>query len=49
MPAPYGVVLFRIHKDIPSGIEAEFVLNTINLWDSLPPGLWTVQIRHSTA
>ena len=49
MPAPYGVALFRIHKDIPADIEAEFVLNTVNLWDTLPPGLWTVQIRHSTA
>ena len=49
MPAPYGVMLFRIHREVLADIKVEFVLNTVNLWDPAPPGLWTVQIRHSPA
>ena len=49
MPAPYGVMLFRIHDDVPDDVESGFIVNTVNLWDPLPPGLWTVQIRHSAA
>ncbi len=48
MPAPYGVMLFRIHEGVPDDVESGFILNTVNPWNPLPPGLWTVQIRHSS-
>ena len=46
MPAPYGVILFRIHSAVPDTVEANFVASSVMAWDSLPPGIWTIQIRH---
>ena len=46
MSAPHGVILFRIHSDVPDAVEAEFVASSVMAWDILPPGIWTVQIRH---
>ena len=46
MSAPHGVILFRIHSDVPDTVEAEFVASSVMAWDSLPPGIWTIQIRH---
>lgn len=46
MPAPYGVILFRIHSAVPDTVEAKFVASSVIAWDGLPPGIWTIQIRH---
>ena len=46
-PAPYGVLLFRIHNDVPVESEIDFVVGTVKVRDQWPPGLWTIQIRHS--
>lgn len=46
IPAPYGVILFRIHSAVPDTVKAEFVASSVMAWDSLPPGIWTIQIRH---
>ena len=46
MSAPHGVILFRIHSDVPDSVKAEFVASSVMAWDSLPPGIWTIQIRH---
>ncbi len=46
VPAPYGVILFRIHSDVPDLVKAEFVAQSVMAWDNLPPGIWTIQIRH---
>lgn len=44
--APYGVLLFRIHRDVTNDVKASFIIGTVNSADEWPPGLWTVQIRH---
>ena len=46
-PAPYGVILFRIHNDVPRNVKTQFVVSTITSWDAWPAGIWTVQIRHT--
>ena len=49
LPAPFGVVLFRIYQDMPRSTRAEFIARNATVWDSWPPGIWTVQIRHQPA
>lgn len=44
--APHGVILFRIHSDVPDTVKAKFVAGSVMAWDSLLPGIWTIQIRH---
>ena len=46
--APYGVILFRIHEDVPKSAETKFVTGSVAIRDDWPPGVWTIQIRHST-
>ena len=46
LSAPRGVVLFRIHKDVPRSVGEEFVARSVTVWNNWPPGIWTVQIRH---
>jgi predicted nuclease of predicted toxin-antitoxin system len=46
-PAPYGVILFRIHDDVPTDAETKFIVGSVTIQDDWPPGLWTIQIRHS--
>ena len=45
--APSGVILFRIHDDIPPEAEVRFIVDSVNIREDWPPGLWTIQIRHS--
>ncbi len=45
--APYGILLFRMHGDVPPAARAAFVYHTVGVRDPWPPGLWTIQIRHS--
>ena len=45
--APFGVILFRIHDDILPEAEVQFIVNSVNILENWPPGLWTIQIRHS--
>ena len=47
VPAPYGVILFRIHDDVPKDVKRLFVVSTITSWDAWPPSIWTIQIRHT--
>ena len=46
MSAPHGVILFRIHNDVSDAVKAKFVASSVMAWDILPPGIWTIQIRH---
>ena len=46
-PAPYGVILFRIHDDVPRDAEIKFIVGSAAIRDEWPPGVWTIQIRHS--
>ena len=48
-PAPYGVLLFRIHSRVPTPVRDTFIAAAVMAWDKVPPGLWTIQIRHSQA
>ncbi len=43
IPAPYGVLLFRIHDSVPSEVRQEVVFQSVTGWDRWPPGLWTIQ------
>jgi len=47
VPAPYGVILFRIHNDVPKDVKTQFVVSAITSWDAWPAGIWTVQMRHT--
>ncbi|MYC35255.1 MAG: hypothetical protein F4X64_19080 [Chloroflexi bacterium] len=47
MPAPYGVILFRIHDDVPRDAEIKFIVGSVDIRNDWPPGVWTIQIRHS--
>ena len=56
VPAPYGVMLFRLYENLPMGVKLEFVANSVIAWDSWPQsetlfrsGIWTIQIRHQAA
>ena len=48
-PAPFGVLLFRIHIDVPDRVGPAFIANAVTAWDAVPPGIWTIQIRHRSA
>ena len=45
-PAPYGVVLFRLHNDIPDTDRGQLMAAILNARSSWGPGIWTVSIRH---
>ena len=56
IPAPYGVLLFRLYEYLPGEVKAEFVANSVMAWNSWPDaetplrsGIWTIQIRHQAA
>ena len=56
IPAPYGVLLFRLYENLPMEVKVEFVANCVMAWNSWPnaetrlrSGIWTIQIRHQTA
>ncbi len=46
-PAPYGVIQFRIRRNVPIEVQAVFISSTIAIWEPWPPGIWTIQIRHN--
>lgn len=49
VPAPYGVILFRIHDDVPKDVKTRFIVGATTSWDSWDSqlsGIWTVQMRH---
>ena len=46
MPAPYGVLLFRLHDDVPPAAKVDFVAASAMVQDPWPAGLRTIQIRH---
>ncbi len=45
-PAPYGVVLFRLHKDIPETDQFRLMARILDAPGSWGPGIWAVSIRH---
>ena len=45
--APHGVLLFRIHNNLPIESEIDFIVSSVGIREPWPPGLWTIQIRHS--
>ena len=56
IPAPYGVMLFRLHENLPIEVKVDFVANSVIAWNSWPnaegqlrSGIWTIQIRHQSA
>ena len=56
VPAPYGVLLFRLYEYLPGEVKAQFVANSVMAWNAWPQsetqlqsGIWTIQIRHQTA
>lgn len=46
LEAPFGVILFRVHGDVPENVELEFVFSSVTMWSRWTPGIWTIQIRH---
>ena len=46
MAAPHGVLLFRLHNDVPDDVKEDFVVRSATVQDVWPSGLWTIQIRH---
>lgn len=44
--APYGVLFFRLHDGVPRPVQADFIAHAATSWDTWPPGIWTIQIRH---
>lgn len=48
LPAPFGMLLFRLHEGVPRPIQADFIARAATAWDVWPPGIWTIQIRHQT-
>ncbi len=46
VPAPHGVILFRIYNDVPKDVKTQFIVSTTTSWDPWSAGIWTVQIRH---
>lgn len=49
MPAPYGVLFFRLYAGVPEPVQADFIASTTTAWDTWPPGIWTIQIRHQAS
>ncbi len=47
-PAPYGVVLFRLHNDIPESDQFRLMARTLDAPSSWGPGIWAVSVRHPT-
>ncbi len=47
-PAPYGVVLFRLHDDIPETDQFRLMAAILDARNSWGPGIWAVSIRHPT-
>jgi predicted nuclease of predicted toxin-antitoxin system len=46
--APCGVVLFRLHKDIPEDDQFRLMARTLDARHSWGPGIWAVSVRHPT-
>ena len=47
-PAPHGVVLFRLHNDIPDTDRSQLMAAVLNARSSWGTGIWAVSIRHPT-
>lgn len=47
-PAPYGVVLFRLHNDIPDIDRFRMMAIILDARNSWGPGIWAVSIHHPT-
>ncbi len=56
IPAPHGVVIFRLYESLPMEVKVEFVANSVVAWNSWPnaetplrSGIWTIRIQHQSA
>ncbi len=47
LPAPYGVLLFRIHEDVTLEAKSNLITGTVMAWEQWPPGVWTIRLGHS--
>lgn len=47
IPAPYGIILFRLPDEMRSESRANFIYGATVSQDQWPPGVWTVYLRHS--
>ena len=47
-PAPHGVVLFRLHNDIPDADRFRLMAAILDARNSWGPGIWAASIRHPT-
>lgn len=47
--APYGVVLFRLHPTLAPEAAHTFIAQSVAIYEQWPPGVWTIQIRHSAS
>ncbi len=45
-PAPYGVVLFRFHDDVPDSDRFRLMASIVIARSGWGAGIWTVAIRH---
>ena len=48
-PAPYGVLLFRLHPALAPEAAYAFIAQSVAIYDQWPPGVWTIQIRHTAS
>lgn len=45
--APYGVLLFRRHPALSPEATYAFIAQSVAIYEQWPPGVWTIQIRHT--
>ena len=47
-PAPYGIVLFRLHNDVPEDDQFRLMAAILDARNNWGPGIWAVSVRHPT-
>ena len=48
IPAPYGVILFRLLDEVQGEARANFIFGATTIWEQWPPGVWTIRVIHGT-
>lgn len=46
IPAPYGVVLFRLPEEALGEFRASLVYSIATSQEQWPPGIWTIRVAH---
>ena len=47
IPAPYGVVLFRLPDEVQGDPRSNFIFGASTIWEQWPPGIWTIRVGHN--